>query len=164
MTGKRGRKKTADKFAEATGSRSPLGVGLRIARLMRQGATYDQVLILFKEILPPDYRLSKNTVDKYRALYQKTICEPARAAGRDEEEFWKEFVANKSAKGVRERDARHRDQITVKAPRPLSTEELAVALINIATNEAARVQKQSIEADFLTITFNYRAPTKRKKR
>jgi hypothetical protein len=163
MKRKLGRPKTEDKFAEVTDARSPLGVGLRIERLMRQGTTYDQVLIFFKEILPPDYQLSKNTVDKYRALYQQTICEPARAAGRDEEEFWKEFVANKSAKGVREWDARHRDQITVEIRSPLSTEELAAALTNIATNEAARVRKQSIDADYLTITFDYRAPKKRKK-
>lgn len=165
-----GRKKTADKFAGATGTGTPLAVGRIIAHLMRKGLTYGRARLYFTEILPPQEpgtsggRLSENTVDKYWQQYRRTIRGPAHDAGRDEKEFCDEFFAKQSARHLREIEARHRDQITMEIHGPLSTKELAAALVDIAKNEAIRVSKQYITADCLTVTINYRAPKKKARR
>lgn len=166
----RGRRKTASKFANATGVGTPLAVGRIIAHLMRKGLTYERARLYFTDTLAPQEpgayggRLSKNTVDKYWQQYRRTIREPARRAGREEKEFCDEFFAKQSAQRLREIEARHRDQITVEIHSPLSTEELAAALVDIAKNEAIRASKQSIMADCLTVTINYRHPKKKARR
>lgn len=165
-----GRKKTTEKFATATGVGTPLAVGRIIAHLMRKGLTYERARLYFIETLsapePGTFgsRLSKNTVDKYWQQYKQTIREPARRAGRDEKEFCAAFFTKQSARRLREIVERHRDQITVEIRSPLSTEELAAALVDIAKNEAVRVHKQSIAADYLTVTINYRHPKKKPRR
>lgn len=163
---RRGRKKTADKFASSIGTGTPLAVGRIIAHLMRRKITYERARAYFSEDLPPDARLSKNTVDKYWKQYKDTIRAASKKAGRDEKIFCDEFF--KAQSEIEEKaniDAR-RDSITYQLPGRGNTKQLAAAieqwLPTVAANEAARIRKHSLDADHLVVTISYRPHKKSK--
>ncbi len=165
---KRGRPANSQRLGRSTGTGSPLAVGRIIAHLMRKKVTYERARAYFTDDLPRGSRLSKNTVDKYWKQYRDTIRVAAKKARRDEREYCDEFFRIQNEIEEQQRNDARRDAITYQLPGRGDTEQLASAieqwLPTVAKNEAARVRKQSIDAEQLVVTISYRAPQKKKRR